>query len=300
MTTYQYDGSYDGLLCALFAAYQAHRAASGSAPSATPPRIASAQSAEPALFETVIEVATDKPIADRVEAGFFRVGGERLVRRCYRAFLADEPEPEDLLFGLILAFAEHGAGALENYLLAPIRELERRARKTAREEHRMHAYVRFERDDAGLYRATVEPACHVMPLIGGFFSARYPAQRWAIYDAKRGVGLYYGGEGGADAVRLVEVVPEGGALPARAGAPPRLAGPSAQVAESPAAYAAPDEDNPEAFFQALWKTYFRAVNIAERENRALQLRHLPRRYHRNLTEMRPELRAVLPASESDG
>jgi probable DNA metabolism protein len=293
MTTYQYDGTYDGLLCALYAAYHGQR----ERPGATAPRIASALAGERALFETVVEVATDKPVADRVEAGLYRVGGRELVRRCYRAFLADEPAVEDVLYGLFLALAEHGRDALENHLLPSVRELLRRSRKTSREEHRMHAYVRFERDEAGLYRATVEPECHVTPLLGTFFAERYPAQRWAIFDARRSVGLYYPGAGGAAAVELFEVVPQGGALPPRADLPPRApaeaaasaAQPSGEVAETPAAYSAPDEDNPEAFFQALWRAYFRSVNIPERENRQLQLRHLPRRYHRNMLEMWPSV-----------
>ena len=43
-------------------------------------------------------------------------------------------------------------------------------------------------------------------------------------------------------------------------------------------------DSDEAIYQVLWKDYFKSVNIAARKNNKLHLRHVPKRYWKNLTE----------------
>jgi probable DNA metabolism protein len=176
----------------------------------------------------------------------------------YRAFLSEDPAAPEAIHGHVRAVMAGGREAAANPLCEATWTVERLAKRTGREVHRMHAFVRFEQAEGGVYAATVEPACDVLPLIGDFFRARFASQPWAIYDARRGYGLYYD----LEAVRVVDAVP---------------------LAEA----SVPSEAAPEERYQALWRTYFEAVDIPERRNLRLQLRHMPRRYWKHLTELRP-------------
>ncbi len=46
-------------------------------------------------------------------------------------------------------------------------------------------------------------------------------------------------------------------------------------------------DEKEALYQILWQQYFSSVNISARKNMKLHIRHMPRRYWKNLIEEKP-------------
>ena len=129
----------------------------------------------------------------------------------------------------------------------------------------MEAFVRFERheDAAGVehFVAYVRPEHHVLPLLGEHFADRYPVMRWAVVDVHRRLALVHD----TPAVERAADAPPTRIVPAHA-------------------LAAMDETPDEAAFQAMWQTYFRAVDIQERKNLALHQRHVPRRYWPYLTE----------------
>jgi probable DNA metabolism protein len=59
-----------------------------------------------------------------------------------------------------------------------------------REEHRFHAFVKFEKVE-GLFQSVITPDYNIIPLLGPFFEKRYADQRWLIFDKKRHYGIYY-------------------------------------------------------------------------------------------------------------
>lgn len=244
MTTFHYDGSFAGLMTSVFEAYR-RRAQAVDFVAGVP---------TPSLFGAPIQVDTDESLARRVEAGVRRSAGAEAIDLMYRAFLSEEPGVERVVLDYVRAVIEHGGASARNLLLRPVLEINRLARRTGREVHRMHAFVRFEELEDGSFHATIEPDCDVLPLIGTHFRHRFPTMRWRIEDLRRGYALIH------DA-GLMQLVP-------------------LTFAER----ASPSE--PESRFQDLWRTYFSAVNIPERANPRLHLQHLPRRYWRHLTEKR--------------
>jgi probable DNA metabolism protein len=100
-------------------------------------------------------------------------------------------------------------------------------------------------------------------LIVPHFRSRYAGQPWIIYDTNRNCGLYY------DTRTVAEVT-----FP--------------QEEFSRLKSGIVDEDrlsDDEAFFQQLWKAYFKSITIKERINLKLQRQQMPRRYWKYLTEM---------------
>src|SRR5690606_25265234 len=124
-----------------------------------------------------------------------------------------------------------------------------------REKHRMEAFIRFQRTIDGLYVAPISPDFNVLPLIVQHFENRYADQSWLIYDIKRHYGVYYdlqkvelvSLEGQPDGMRKGQLSPE-------------------IITEV------------EPLYQELWQAYFDHVNIPERKNLKLHLRHMPKRY----------------------
>ena len=248
--TYRYDGSFDGFLGVVFEAARRRE---------TPAAIASGA---PLVLGPTVDVQTDAETAQRVCRGLdARAPGASA--RLYAAFLSEEHGVEQTLFRLIQDVIERGAPALADWRSEPARDAHRMAQRTWREVHRMHAFVRFETrgaQGAEHYVATVRPGPHVLPLLTDHFAARYPILRWAIVDAGRRLALVHAPAGERSG-----------------GQPPTQIVPAAEVE-------ALRETADEAHVQRLWQAYFRAVDIPERRNEALQQRHVPKRYRADMTE----------------
>lgn len=244
MTTYVYDGTLDGLFCVIFESFFRK---------APPARIVRAPLAQDALFGPVVEVETDHGQAQRVERGLRRAAPAGTLDKLEHALLSDQPGVEMTIWRFASRLfdppEEDDAGAW----LGPMLEIDRLDRRLRAEVHRMHAFVRFEEQDDGLFVARIAPDFDVLPLVAPHFEARYPAQRWLLADVRRGYGLLHEVGG---VLRRIEVLPD--------------------AADTPE----------EAAFQRLWRSYFEATTIAERRNLKLHLRHVPRRYWPYLTEKR--------------
>jgi probable DNA metabolism protein len=163
---------------------------------------------------------------------------------------------------LALALLAHGRDVLEDVGFEPAFEGLRLGRMVSREVHRMHAFVRFGDLDAPdalsdadrTYVSFVEPECDVLPLIGSHFKRRFPAMRWAILDARRQYGIVWNGEW----LSIQDDFPD-------------------------AVWKQANRSQP-SHSEALWRAYFRSVDIPERRNPYLQRRHMPKRYWRYLPE----------------
>jgi probable DNA metabolism protein len=167
---------------------------------------------------------------------------------------------------LLLQYAQYifsgAANAAMNFGHAAVLGVTQTARKVGREKHRMEAFVRFQQLKDGLYYAAVEPDFNVLPLILPHFRSRYADQDWLIYDLRRRYGIHYTKETG----QAAEVQMDWGEHVADGRPGTSLYG------------------EREALYQALWKDYFKHTGIPARKNPALHLRHIPKRYWRNLTE----------------
>jgi probable DNA metabolism protein len=173
------------------------------------------------------------------------------------AFLTQHPDVETLIYRKIRArIPLPGRGRAQVSLGLNI-EIEKLARKVQREAHRMKGLVRFRQTGTDQYVALIAPGYDILPLIRTHFEARYADQNWIIYDTRRHYGL------GFDRRRAHELKPAAADL--------------ITTAENRAT-------RREKLCQRLWQHYYQAVNIAQRNNRRLHLRQLPRRYWRYLPE----------------
>ena len=246
-----YDGSFDGLLTAIFDIYERKLTDVDIQPS----RLESSS-----LFGSNFEVQTDKQKSARVWKGLAQKISHRAQIQLYKTFLSEQKNIENVLCRYIqYAFANRHT--VENdFSHADVAMVQQMSRKVHREKHRMEAFVRFQKLKDGLYYSLVQPDYNVLPLISNHFEDRYANQRWLIYDSYRKNGLYYN-------LNSVEEVQLRFTEDASNGSP-----------------IASMYDESEELYQRLWQQYFSSVNIAARKNTKLHLQHMPRRYWRNLVE----------------
>lgn len=251
---YLYDGSYEGLLSCIFAIFESRIA---------PTTIAVEGVHQISLIDDVKTIATNEALADRVLQGIDARTEARGSPLLYKLFLSELPEGEMLVFEVVKAIIKKGdASILENFANPFILKAAQIKKMMHREVHRMHAFVRFQKSRDGLFYAAIDPDFNVLPLLGDHFERRYADQPWLIFDTRRHYGLHY------DGTRTEFVNADDPVFNITA---------SAIVSDEL-------QDDREKEFQALWKNYFNAVNIRERNNRKLHLRHMPKRYWKYLIE----------------
>jgi probable DNA metabolism protein len=252
MTTFLYDGTYEGWLTAVFEAYT----------NKLTDVLFSGQAASTAeLFGATQTVVTDETKAERVLAGLQKRLSAQGVASLYKTYLSDIEERERVMWQFVRHVFGNGHNVEEDYGHPAVWAVRQAARRVKREVHRMQAFVRFKLTQDQLYYAIIEPECDVLPLISAHFESRYADQRWLIYDTRRTYGIYYD----LEKVSMVRVDfhPLGRVT-------------SGLIAEI--------SDNREEFYQELWRCYFRSVTIDARKNLRLQLQHMPKRYWKHLTE----------------
>jgi probable DNA metabolism protein len=249
-----YDGSFEGLLTAIFDVYERKL---------QQVRILKKGVHLPDLYASASEIVTDKEKASRVWNGLKRKLSTEAVNHFYKSFLSELDDMEDTLLSFTQYILSSPEGAERDFSHKAVLKVAQVSKQVHREKHRMEAFVRFQRTADDLYYAVIEPDFNVLPLIAKHFKDRYADQAWIIYDTKRKYGIHYDNKDN----RVSEIVPvftEDGIS--------RGTLSDSMVHEHEPAY------------QTLWKDYFRSVNITDRKNMKLHLRHIPTRYWRHLTE----------------
>jgi probable DNA metabolism protein len=261
---YVYDGSYEGMLSCIFDIFKKR---------ITPTAISTAASYQLTLLDAVEQVATDEEWATRVLKGIDERTQGRASVLIYILFLSELPLCEMLVYEVIRAIIKKGdVSILENFANPYMLKAAQIEKMLHREVHRTHAFVRFQKSRDGLFYAAIDPDFNVLPLIGDHFERRYADQPWLIFDARRHYGLHYDLKKpsfvNVDDAILREVL--------HINSEDKLQN---TVFQDEAL-----QDEREKEYQLLWKNYFQSVNIDERNNAKLHLRHMPRRYWKHLTE----------------
>ena len=263
-----YESSFEGWLSAVFYVYEQKLQ--------NQPYLQLVDSSDyqPSLIDTATYVATDDDKAQRVLTKLNTLLGRSGMRQLLWGFLSEKPEIGSTLFQVVKYALDYpNRQVLQDLGNLAVLELAQTVKSVGREKHRMEAFVRFEHTTEDIYFARVEPDFNVLPLIGEHFRQRYQDQQWAIYDIKRGYGIFYDQSKAinnkpAELQTIVDVADE------------VLFNPSSLHSEQ------------EKQYQKFWQGYFANVNIKERKNPRLHRQYLPQRYWKYLTE-----KQVLPNAE---
>ena len=177
---YRYDGSFEGLLCCVFASYDQKE---------IPMDIIAPDAPQLMLFE-VKDIATDEGKASRVLASIPKKMGTEALDFVRHAFLTNASQKElNILLFLRLGFT-HGPSVMDMLADNVVSALFKAVTHLKRESHLLKGFIRFSVANNAL-TAEIEPKNFVLPLLAEHFCGRYPEEQFLIHDIAHGMALIY-------------------------------------------------------------------------------------------------------------
>lgn len=255
MINYLYDGTFSGLLSAIFDSYDRR----DKAVSVYPEFLYS-----PDLFLDEYTVITDEQKALRVWKGLQHKLSDRWQLNMYMASFTENREEIQHLFDCIHYIFDSKQNISYNYGNEHVISVAQTARKVHKERHRIVEFLRFQHTVDGMFFAKIDPLYNVLPLVRNHFKNRYADQQWIIYDTKRRYGVYY------DLHEIKEVT---------------FNFDESLIDKKRNKLTENMVSQEEELYNNLWKDYYKSINIAERKNSKLQKQFLPQRFWKNLIEM---------------
>ena len=254
MIIYSFDGTMDGLLTAVFEAFSLHE---------EPEQLLKEGDALPLFCDYNYQVTTDEEKARRVWTGLEKRLSREAMKLISVSWLSELQELNTPLFLYICKVFRQG-DISRNFADTDVLTVTNIARRVLDEQLRMKQFIRFQKAKDGTYLAVVAPDHNVLPLITEHFSDRFNDQPWLIYDTKRHYGFHYDGQ---QVIRIT--FEDEGAVPFD------LTNGKLQTDVL---------SSDDQLLQDLWRTYFKAICIKERMNPRKQLKDMPRRYWKYMTE----------------
>jgi probable DNA metabolism protein len=254
MIIYSFDGTMDGLLTAVFEAFSLHE---------EPEQLLKEGDALPLFCDYNYQVTTDEEKARRVWTGLEKRLSREAMKLISVSWLSELQELNTPLFLYICKVFRQG-DISRNFADPDVLTVTNIARRVLHEQLRMKQFIRFQKAKDGTYLAVVAPDHNVLPLITDHFSDRFNDQPWLIYDARRHYGFHYDGQ---QVIRIT--FEDEGTVPFD------LTNGKLQTDVL---------SSDDQLLQDLWRTYFKAICIKERMNPRKQLKDMPRRYWKYMTE----------------
>lgn len=179
-----YDGSFYGLLTAVFEAYYRR---------VVPFAIETDENVQQALLCDYVSVDTDAQKARRVEKSVLEKISASALYNIYYAYLSNMEDKGLTIFNYIRAGYKYGR-AVNNYLtLDSVNSVITAARNVRNETHLFKEFIRFSELKNGVYYAAIEPKNNVLPALEEHFTHRYSSMPFLIHDTVHEKCLGYNG-----------------------------------------------------------------------------------------------------------
>lgn len=203
------------------------------------------------LFEEIKHIETKDDNSQKVFDSMKKIFPKNIVQKILNIFMCDTKDFEmQLLEFIILGFKKPSElFNINNSCVFYINNLEKELFKNV---HRMYAYTRFEELEDGSLYAKIESNFNVVYFLAKHFIKRFNNQNFIIHDIKRKIAFIKNGT-------------------------------NIQI-ENISSFETPNYSQNEEKFQKLWKSFFNAVSIKERENKKLQQSQVPLIYRTYMSE----------------
>lgn len=204
---YTFDGTFAGLLSAVFTCYRKKER----------PVTVTERPFTPSLFSTVRKIKTDNVCAERVDKKLKTLLSRYDYLRLTRAFSSGENDKSTVCFNYILKIIDCGRDVSDNFADGDIYKLKIIADKVSAEIHRFKGFVRFEKTVSGIYFAKIAPDNDIAAELLPHFAARYKNMPFIICDVKREIYACHNGNENAvfheKAANLSEVLASNDKIP---------------------------------------------------------------------------------------
>jgi len=251
MIIFHYDKTFEGLLTAVFDAYNRKT---------FPDKLLRVEELEPLFVDVSYRVITDEEKSSRVWKRLEKKLSPITRNMLSYVWMSELAGSDELIFRYVRKALDSKQSIEMNFADNDVLEMRNVAQKVNKEKHRLIELVRFQKAADDIFFAPVSPDHNSLPLTLEHFTDRFADQKWIIYDTKRNYGYYY------DLKTVTEMTLDS----------------NNHFTEGKLNEKLMAED--EKLFQELWRGYFKSMTIKERINLKLQQQHMPKRYWKYLTE----------------
>lgn len=173
---YLYDGTPEGLLCAVFETYVRHE---------IPDDIATPHTFQPRLDQFIHTVETNMAHAERVRRGIIKKAGFDTFLHILRVSLSDDPAAPLAVCKFIRHTMHNESStyhAINDLMHPDVAELFRIHRLVMNERHHYLEFLRFEELEGSVWFAQCSPRAKIVPLVMDWFVERFNVQPFIIFD----------------------------------------------------------------------------------------------------------------------
>ncbi|NLO82965.1 MAG: DNA metabolism protein [Clostridiales bacterium] len=182
MIHYIYDGSFEGLLTAIYEAYSRHE---------QPEKILKGNCLQDSLFVKYVFIETDEQKARTVYDAVKQKISPDAAKNILYAFLSENKEAGTAIYQYLKLGWRMGK-RVDSAIADPwVFKVHSLRRKVSGEAGRMLGLIRFQLLSSGVYYASIEPDHNILGIIAHHFKQRIPGQDWIIHDVKRALAAIY-------------------------------------------------------------------------------------------------------------
>ncbi len=182
MLIYIYDGSFEGILSAIYESY--HR-------KEEPSRITSFDQNREALFERCELIVTDEQKAAKVYKAVRSRISDIALRKAFHVFLSNVEDKDTIIYRYLRLGFIYGP-KVDFYLQKKdVLSVHKLSRKVTLEYHRFQGLIRFSRTESDIYYTRYQPDHNITCLLAPHFAKRFADQNWVIHDTKRGLAAVF-------------------------------------------------------------------------------------------------------------
>ncbi|NLX70554.1 MAG: DNA metabolism protein [Clostridiales bacterium] len=182
MICYTYDGSFEGLLTAIYEAYYRHE---------RPEKILKADCLQHNLFAKYVYIDTDERKAQKVYDAVKQKISPVAAKNILYAFLSEDNEAGTYIYRYLKLGWKIGKQVDSAVADSRVFQIHTLSSKVRREAGRMLGLVRFRLLKNGIYYASIEPDYNILGIIALHFKRRMPDQDWVIHDVKRSTAVFH-------------------------------------------------------------------------------------------------------------
>lgn len=250
MIVFRYDKTFDGLLSAVFDAYNRK---------SFPSKLLSESEIAPLFVNETHNVVTQKENSTRVWNALQKKLSKSSIGIIIHVWLSELASSDELIFKYICKVFDNKESIETNFADDDVLKMTDIAKKVSKERLAVIQFVRFQKAADGIFFAPISPNHNVLPLTTDHFKDRFADQKWVVYDMKRKYGYYY------DLQSVSEIsLNEDNFLDGKLNQETM--------------------DENEKLFQELWRNYYKSICIKERINPKLHRQHMPQRFWKYMPE----------------
>ena len=208
----------------------------------------------PTLLDEIVrlEIKENKQIIKKI----INKWGKTIFKIVYYTYLSSDPNKELIIYYFLLNCIKYNNNVINRQNLTCVSASLKLAKYVSREAHKMKGFLRFSELKNNILYAEIEPTNNVIEILSVHFKNRLKNEYWIIFDKKRDIVSIY------DKTNFYLI--NGNNIRMNL------------------------KDKKEDEYENMWKDFYRTVGISERKNDKCRLNFMPKKYWKNMLEVREE------------